>query len=91
MNTLNNYKKVLISIDQLLSVKIVHWRTVHFRPIKAIVVVSLLVLVFLLLNFQILILFGHEVKSGDTTRVICFDDSKYPSTKWMSIWGRVSF
>ena len=82
--------KVLVSIDQFLSVRIKHWRTIYFKPKRAVIAISTLVVFFILLNLNILILFGYENKTNNSTEVICYDISIYPTTKWMSIWGQVS-
>jgi hypothetical protein len=78
---------VLISLDQLLSVNLVHWRTVYFKPKQALIATIVLVLFFIVLNFNILILFGYEVKTENSTQTICYDHPLYPETKWMMIWG----
>lgn len=53
---------VLISIEQYLSVKVKHWRTIYFKPKRAYITVTCLVLFFVAFNFNIFFTFGFEVQ-----------------------------
>jgi hypothetical protein len=87
-----------MSLDQYLSVKILMWRVVHFKHKQAYIVVSMLCLLIMSLNLNILFTFGYEtdpssdnftLSNSTTSKVICFYNSLYPVTKWMSTWGTV--
>lgn len=80
---------VLISVDGVLSVYFRHWKTVHFKVNRAYMVSILVVLFFLLLNTNILVLFGYEAKFNDTVAIFCFRVEGFPDTYWMDLYGKI--
>nr|QVK45791.1 G protein-coupled receptor [Proales similis] len=80
---------VLISLDQYLSVRVKHWRTIYFKESRPLLAAASLTLLILLLNSNVLFTFGLQIEANNQTQVICYTIPTYPSTQWMSIWGRV--
>jgi hypothetical protein len=85
---------VVISLERVLSVFFKHWRSIHFKSHQALLVSIVLVLFFLIINLNILFLFGFEVatsSNNSTINVYCFEVIEHPNTTWMSTYGKVRF
>lgn len=80
---------VLISVDGVLSVYFRHWKTIYFKASRAYWASGVLIAVILLLNVNILVLFGYEVDFNGTIVVFCFQVEGYPETDWMHTYGQI--
>ncbi len=85
-----------MSLDQYLSIRLIHWRSIHFKFKQAFITVTLLVVFFIIFNLHILITFGfklnktsNETNGSTTEEVICYFNPAYPQTQWMETWGRI--
>lgn len=83
-----------MSLDQYLSVKFIMWRIMYFKPKQAYITVSILCVLIIFLNFNILFTFGYIPENSNLTysnysKVICYSNSLYPITQWMATWGTV--
>ena len=82
-------KKVLISIDRFLLLKIKDWEKVYFKPNIAAITGFLVTLVICLVNFNVIFKYGYELELNGTTIVFCFP-TDIPATQWMAVWNQVS-
>ena len=80
---------VLISVERVLSVFVKHWKTIHFKPKRAFKVSIIMATFFLLLNSNILVLFGFETNLNGTHLLFCFKVDGFPATYWMSTYGQI--
>jgi hypothetical protein len=77
---------VLISVEQLLSVMIKHWRTIYFKPIRARLTAAGLVAFFLILNSHVLFTFGYTRDVNGTMIEFCYEPTYMPEIKIS--WGK---
>ena len=75
----------------MLSIFVKHWKAVYFKPRRAIWASVFLILFFLSINSNILFTFGYEEYAINSTKplLFCFEVDIYPSTKWMTTYGRI--
>ncbi len=73
----------------MLSVFFKHWKTIHFKPERAFIVSIVLSAFFLLLNSNILVLFGYEEWNNGTRLLFCFQVDGFPFTYWMNTYGQI--
>nr|QVK45790.1 G protein-coupled receptor [Proales similis] len=78
---------VACSVEQYLSVKINHWRTVHFKMQQAVRVSILLIIIILLLNSHMLLTYGVERQEGNQSVTYCYSRSDIPETEMTHIWN----
>lgn len=80
----------MISLDRVLSIFMKHWRTIHFKYLRARIVSLLIVAIFLILNSNILVTFGYEAHQNGSVQIICFESLDYQAqTKWHTQWGMI--
>lgn len=82
---------VLISVDGVMSVYFTHWKTIYFKPKRAYLASGAVILLFLLINSNILFLFGYEANLNGTHLMFCFQVQGFPETYWMNTFGQVHF
>jgi hypothetical protein len=94
---------VLLSLDRFLSVRIKTWKSVHFKPKRAVIAASFLAGFFIFLNAHALVLFGHSSTpplqsenqttnnntSADVITIQCYTIDDEPTTYWMATWNLV--
>lgn len=80
-----------MSFDRLMSVKLKLWKTIYFTPKRAFASAIALIVIFVLLNINVIVLFGKELlnENGTVVFVFCFKTND-PDTYWMSTWNTVS-
>ena len=83
--------KVLISFDRYLSVRISTWNTVYFTTKRAKIASIILILAVMLLNLNILFTFGVDIVVNGTEIIQCYSTPLDPTSKWMDVWGTVSY
>lgn len=81
---------VLVSIDRTLSVYVRLWRASLFKAKQAYWVSFILSAFILLMNINILVLFGYEANMNGTIVPICFKLDQFPQTYWMDTYGKIS-
>lgn len=72
-----------------MSIQIKHWKNVYFGFKRALLVVLSIIGILLLLNINILFTFGYDIVIANTSASLCFEVEGYPSTRWMTIWGKI--
>ncbi len=73
---------VLISADRVFSVYLKHWKTIYFKPRRAIITSIATTIFFLCTNSNILFTFGYEAWDNGTYNNFCFEVPGFPSTVW---------
>jgi ABC-type multidrug transport system fused ATPase/permease subunit len=72
----------------VLSTFIQSWKSVYFKSQQAFSVSIFVIVFFLLINSNILWLFGYETTTANGTTVLfCFEVDGYEATRWMTYWG----
>lgn len=77
-----------MSIDRFCSVLTVSWKG-KLTPKRALVVCLACILVFMVINFNVLFLYGEEIRVNGTVRTFCFSTGS-EFTVWTAKWGTVS-
>nr|QVK45788.1 G protein-coupled receptor [Proales similis] len=77
---------VATSVEQYLSVRVNHWRTLHFKMPQAIRVSLLLVAVAFLLNSHMLVTYGVQRQEANQTVTYCYARSDIPETRLTFVW-----
>ncbi|CAF1124331.1 unnamed protein product [Brachionus calyciflorus] len=80
---------VIITFDRYLSIQIKNWKRVYFNSKKAYVLVLSLISFLIAINSNIIFTFGYDTILGNVSVSFCFEVEGFPSTKWMTIWGKV--
>jgi hypothetical protein len=73
---------VLISADRVLGVYLKHWKTIYFKPRRAIIASIGTTILLLGTNSNILFTFGYEAWDNGTHYNFCFEVPGFPSTTW---------
>jgi hypothetical protein len=79
----------LMSVEQCLSVKIKHWRSIYFKSKQAYMTAAFVASFFTLYNLHVLFTFGLSVNLNGTEKVFCQENANFSSRKFMSSWSRV--
>jgi hypothetical protein len=66
-----------------------HWKTIHFKPKRALITSIILSAIFLIINSNILVLFGYEEWNNGTHLFFCIPHKEYPATYWMNTYGQI--
>lgn len=82
--------KVFLSFDRYLSFKIVNWKTKYFTTKIASKTGLFLTIFFLIINSNVLILFGNEKYVNSTYIVECYTTVEN-GMNWMATWENVNF
>ena len=85
----NKKKKVIISLDRYLSVKLPNWNKKYLTPVKALIVGFLVILVFSVLNFNVWFTYGTNVLVNETVSTKCYSAKSDPPSSWKSTWSVV--
>nr|QVK45789.1 G protein-coupled receptor [Proales similis] len=80
---------VATSVEQYLSVRVNHWRTLHFKMPQAIRVSLLLMAVAFLLNSHMLVTYGVQRQEANQTVTYCYAHVDLPEARPTFVWNVV--
>ena len=80
-----------MSWERFLSIYIRQWRMVYFKAKQALIVCIVSVVIIVLMNSNVLFLFGYDIKDKNGTYIhtACWEMDEYPETYWMNTWSSV--
>ena len=84
-------KKVLISVDRFLLLKVKDWEKVYFKPKIAALTGFLVSFIIFLINFNVIFTYGYEFKSNGVAIIQCYATTIIPATQFMAVWNQASF
>lgn len=79
----------MISFDRYFQVRFKKWKLNYFGGKKPTYSVLLLYAICLVLNSNVLFLYGYNEESDNRTVYYCYDVPAIAATRWMKIWGIV--
>ncbi len=80
---------MILSIDRFLMIRFRTWKSKYLSPNRALAIAIMTVLTLIIINLNVIITFGYEEKINNTNIIYCYNDERFPSTKWMDTYNKV--